>query len=159
MNRLELMIRENRGRRERTEYTRVLTEILNLPIHVSDFIDLEITDKLIEDFYEKYKKISTSMKVVYSESDRDKLDNVLDVLGKSSIGEEGYLIGKQSEYCGAVKVPVDKSLTCYLQLIELDGDSLCICSKDVVKGVYIDYYEEYKDAVSHYFYELTVWGW
>lgn len=159
MSKLELLIRENKGRKERAEYTRMLSEVLNLPILLSDFVDLETTDKLTKDFYEEYKKIPKSKKKVYGKDDRSKLDDTVDVLRESLIGEEGYLISKQSEYCGAVKVPIEKVLIHYLQLIELDGDSLCISSKNVTEGIYIDYYEEYTDDVLGYFYELTVWGW
>jgi hypothetical protein len=55
----------------------------------------------------------------------------------------------QTEICGLINVPIEKVLEKYKQVIELDGDSLCLLTEDENEGIYIDYYEETTESGRH----------
>lgn len=52
MIRKELLIRENRGRRERGKYAEALSIILNRTISDSDFVDLTASNEVCKSFFD-----------------------------------------------------------------------------------------------------------
>lgn len=152
MNRKELLIRQNEGRREIESYVSQLSSILDTAILKTDFIDLESTDELKLKFYESYKASSKSFNKIYTAE--DVLSNDIETLKHQFQEREAYLITKLSEICGAVKVPAIRAIDNYKSIIELDGDSLNLILTDDKTCFYIDYYEE----DGNFFYELSIWN-
>lgn len=153
MNRKELLIRQNEGRREIDDYISKLSSILNTIIQRSDFIDLETTDELKQKFFEGYKTSSKIFNKTYSINEENALNNDIITLRPQFQDKEAYLITKLSEICGAVKILAIKAIDNYKSIIELDGDSLNLISINGKTCFYLDYYEEY----GSFFYELSIW--
>lgn len=159
MSKLDYLIRKNRREKEIVGYKKDLSRIFQMDFHNSDFIDLEESDAIIKSFFDAYKLSSKRISKVYSVSQEEHLEKEVDALLGNVKNEMGYLITSKSETCGVCKVAITKALKKYKDIIELDGDSLCILSMDKDKGIYIDFFEEYENDVSFLKYELAIWGW
>jgi len=157
MIRKELLIRENRGRRERGKYAEALSIILNRTISDSDFVDLTASDEVCKSFFDTYKMKSNESKKVYPKDHVEDLKRELISNEVNFRDIELYLISKQTNYCGCVKISFSEIIDCFSELIELDKDSLFLCSKDSDYGLGIDSYEEYDGGFIGYYYELVIW--
>jgi predicted class III extradiol MEMO1 family dioxygenase len=153
MNRKELLIRQNDGRRKIDNYISKLVAIFDLIIQKSDFLDLETTDEIKKRFYEGFSSSAKMFSKTYNSNDEETLNNDVEIIALRLQGQEAYLITKESDICGAVKIPVIKALIKYKEIIELDGDSLNLITTDYLNYVNLDYYEEH----GKFFYQLSVW--
>lgn len=156
MSKLEYLIRQNKRTREIENCKGQFAELLNSPVNEDDFLPLDQTDLLTSKFYDSYKKANNKQCEVFSASDK-KLGLAIDYLRSKFSQTQGYLITKQTEVCGLLKVSVDKVLEKYLDVIEIDGDSLCVLSIDESEGIYIDYFEEINEHSSSWTYEVCFW--
>jgi len=157
MSKLSLLIRQNKGKKEIEKYKQNLSAIFEINISELEFISLELTDTITNAFFNSYKNSTKSFFKKYVGMDEEILQKDLQEIKKNFRGEIGYLITKQSENCGLVKVPINIALDKYREIIELDGDSLCIFSLDGSTGVYIDYFEETNEGLSNFYYEVSIW--
>lgn len=156
MSRLEFLIRQNKRSKEIENCKRQFVELLNSPVNEDDFLSLDKSDLLTSKFYDSYKKSNNKQCEKYSSGD-EKLVLAIENLRLMFSGTEGYLITKQTETCGLLKVSIDKILKKYIEVIELDGDSLCILSIDESEGIYVDYFEEVNEEGSLWVYEVCFW--
>lgn len=156
MSKLEFLIRENKKKKEIGSCKNQLTNILNIQIKEDDFLSLEQTDLLTSKFYDSYK-ISDKLCNKYLSSESRGLDEIIKDLCLKFYDKNGYLITKQTETCGLINVPIEKVLQNYKQIIELDGDSLCLLTEDENEGIYLDYYEENTVHKTSWYYEVCFW--
>ena len=56
MNRLNFLIRKNRGKKELKVYSEELSAILKVSISEHDFLSLEQSDELSDQYYDDYKR-------------------------------------------------------------------------------------------------------
>ena len=68
--------------------------------------------------------------------------------------ETVFLLTKQSETCGAVRLNGGHLLRHCDAILALDGDSVMVLSRDHTKALLLDYTSDDPEAS----YELTVWG-
>lgn len=156
MSKLEILIRQNKRKKEIENCKNLLIRILNIQITENDFLSFEQTDLLTTKFYNSYK-ISDKQCNKYLSRESQSLDKAINDLCTKFYNKNGYLITKQTEICGLINIPIIKILENYKQLIELDGDSLCILKDDETEGVYIDYFEETNEYESSWYYEVCFW--
>ncbi|HVW98381.1 MAG TPA: hypothetical protein VHA56_20610 [Mucilaginibacter sp.] len=154
MNRKDLLIRQNVGRKEIDNYISKLNNILHISLQKSDFLDLEKTDEIKNLFYESFNTSTMALNKTYNDSESIALTNDIEILAQQFQHKEVYLITKESEVCGAVKIPSVNALNNFMAVIKLDGDSLNLITTDYLSYIYLDYYEEY----GKFFYQLSVWG-
>lgn len=75
-------------------------------------------------------------------------------LAEKLFNENGFLLTKLSEYCGAVDVNVSTLLKHAESVIRFDGDSVCVLSKHCHEGLMIDHnLDDHEQA-----YEVAIWG-
>ena len=153
MEKKELLIKQNAGKKEIENYTQNLNVILNIALKSSDFIDLETTEKIIIDFFETYIKTKKVFTKNYKYDDQKTLNEDIEIQKTIFQDTDAYLITKKSEICGAVKIPFNKAIENYTSIIELDGDSLNLVSIDTKRHFYLDSYEEY----GKFYFELSIW--
>jgi hypothetical protein len=155
MDRKELLIRKNEGRRKIQGYIFQLNRILKTDLHEDDFLDLETSDHVKNAFYDSFKNSTSRKTKTYRETETVRLENDIKELRERFIGLSLYLITNLSEYCGVVTVPAVLALDNYRELIELDGDSLNLADNSIggSNNFLLDYYEE----KSNYYFELSVW--
>ncbi len=155
MNKLNLLIRQNKKKIEIENCKHALGEIMDIQLQENDFLSLEQTDLLTSKFYLSYK---TSDKLCnkYLSTDLKKLEEVIKDLCLR-FNKNAYLIIKQTETCGLIKISATKALERYKQFIKLDGDSLCLLMEDESEGIYLDYFEDTTEQKSRWFYEVCLW--
>ena len=155
MDRKELLIRKNEGRRKIQAYISDLNRIFKTDLHDDDFLDLETSDQLKNAFYDSFKNSTTRKTKTYQGAETGRLENDVKDLKERFAGQSLYLITKLSEYCGVVLVSAVLALDNYKELIELDGDSLNLANSGTggANNLLLDYYEEGGD----YYFELSVW--
>lgn len=153
MNRKELLIRQNDGRAEIGNFISKLTLALGIKIEKANFLDLETTDKIKDKFYEGLNSKAKKINKTYNSNSEENLHGDIELIALELKDQEAYLITKQSEICGAVRIPAIKALHNYKAIIDLDGDSLNLITTNDLTYVHLDYYEEY----SNFFYQLFLW--
>jgi hypothetical protein len=156
MNKLEILIRQNKRREVIESCKHQLSDLLGSPINETDFLSIERTDLLTNKFYNSFKSSNDKICERYSAND-EKVGATIERLCLKFSDSAAYLITKQTEACGLIKVPVDKMLKKYIEIIELDGDSLCLLSTNESEGIYIDYFEETNEQGSSWYYEVCFW--
>lgn len=156
MSKLELLIRKNKGKKEQVQYCERLNTILGTSLSQNDFIELEESDSIVNTFYASFKakpKFFLRRYTLYEQGE------IMDDLIKNlhQLGENAFLITRYTENCRLVKVPCDKAIQHYADIIDLDGDSLRLFSEDHKGGLYLDYFEEYNHGIQSNFYETAIW--
>jgi len=153
MNRKDLLMRLNQGRKEIDSYILKLNNALRFNIEKSDFLDLEKTDEIQRKFKESFKTSTKILNNTYTVGEKATLENDIKTIAQQLQQKEGYLLTKSSETCGAVSMPVLIPLNNYDAIIEIDGDSLNLVATDYSNYIYLDYYEEHGE----FFYQLFFW--
>jgi hypothetical protein len=155
MDRKELLIRKNEGRRKIQGYISELNRILKSDLREDDFLDLERSDQVRMAFYDSFKNSTNGNTKTYQAAEIGRLESDIKELRERFVDQRLFLITKLSEYCGVVIVPAALALDNYRALIELDGDALNLADigTGMSKNLLLDYYEE---TGKHYF-ELTIW--
>ena len=156
MNKLEFLIRQNKRKNEIENCKQRFSEIFGIQMSEQNFLSIEQTDLLTNKFYEGFKASLNKVCEKYSAGNKVMETDIRNLLLKFG-DEEGYLITKQTEICGLIRVSADVVLAKYAEVIDLDRDSLGLLSIDETKGIYIDYFEETNELGSSWYYELCFW--
>ncbi|MGA9528494.1 MAG: hypothetical protein WBS24_10290 [Terriglobales bacterium] len=156
--RLELLVRQNKGRMEHQYYATELSHLLKAQIAPSDIFDLAESDRLLS---------SHRRQSVRSNNERDfafrKTWNFQPIgpwsstccsLGRKLQGEPTVLFVGPYEFCGAIKVRADRALSAAAPLLNFDKDTVSLQSLATDSGLYLDLFEEGPQR----FVELVVWG-
>lgn len=119
--------------------------------------DLEERDMLLEEVRRGYQSAKDSNTLAFSKYYR--VENRNEVLGATScfaehLNETVYLLTKDSETCGAVRVQRGTLLRHCEAVLGIDGDAILVLSQDRTQGFVLDYTPDDPDNC----YELTVWG-
>lgn len=157
MSRLKDLIRQNRREKEIGNCIKQLSKLLNVEVEKDDFLYIEETDLLTDKFYNSFKSSEHKLGMKCLSSEVEKLEEYIENIRIKFTDRGGYLITKQTEECGLLKVSIEKVLEKYKEVIKLDGDSLCILTTDEREGIYIDYFEENNNDFSLWYYELCFW--
>ena len=156
MKKLEFLIRQNERRNEIENCKQQFSEIFGIQMSDEDFLSIEQTDLLINKFYENFKTSTNKVCEKYAVGNKLMSAAIRNLFLKFG-DEEGYLITKQTETCGLIRISSDVALAKYIEVINLDGDSLGLLSIDQSKGIYIDYFEEANELGTSWYYELCFW--
>lgn len=153
MSNLECLIRKNKIE----NFGKHLSKILEMNVVENNFLDIEQTDFLSKKFYDSYKRSKDKICEKYASSECQSLEKIIKSISLKFSNKMGYLIIKQTEECGLLKVSVESLLKKYREIIEFDGDSICILTDNEKEGIYIDYFEENNEIRSFWYYEFCHW--
>lgn len=156
--RLELLVRQNRGRTEFKTYFDDLELLLNLRIAGRNRIDLETTDQLLiaysRGLEESRNQPQQHFQKTWPYEPTGPWTSECERIAKALHSEEAVLFIGPYEYCGAVRVALESVLKAVLPLLEFDANSVRMGSSDARCGFYLDKYEEQ----SKWFVEFVIWG-
>jgi hypothetical protein len=148
----------NRGRTAKPSFLVSLSGILDRAVDSEALQPLPETDLLWKSFGNGYGRAvavtELSYRRTFSETEAGNIAPIVGCLSISFAGEIAFLLTKQSEICGAVEVDVSNLLKHWKSVIDLDGDSVRIVSKDRTQGLLIDFNPD--DNEWHY--EIAAWG-
>jgi hypothetical protein len=156
--RLQLLVRQNRGRTEFKTFVEELSGLLKVEITDSDRLDLEATDLFLAAYLkacqENMHQPQQCFQKTWTYESTDVWSGICARTGSALRGPPGVLFVGPYEYCGAVKVDAGRALEVASSLLDFDGDSIRVSTIDGCSGAYLDKYEEH----SEWFIELVVWG-
>ena len=156
-NRLEYLIKQNKRKKELGNCKNQFSKILNTTIQEEDFLNIERTVSLTKKFYESYKRSKGKICEKHPSSETEEVEKVIKKICSKLSTNDGYLITKQTEDCGLLRVSITNVLLNYAEVINFDQDCLCILTTDEREGIYIDYFEEANNDVFSWYYELCYW--
>jgi hypothetical protein len=155
-NKLNLLVRENKGRLMFDEVRSTLEALIAHPI--MECASLPKTDDIVELHKTAYRKATLSkpetLRLVISAQDSAKVDAFLHCFEESFKGEIVYYTPKQSEYVGALMIALSPALSAFRGLLKFDGDSLQLTSQNEKNGLFLDWNRD--DMAAQF--ELVVWG-
>lgn len=119
--------------------------------------DLPGRDQLLAHFREGYASSKASGAVKFSKTyeagKRDTLFKVISCFAER-VDEPVFLLTRDSEFCGAVRLHGGQLLRHCEAVLGIDGDAVMVLSEDHKQGVLLDYAPDDPESC----YELTVWG-
>jgi len=157
-NKLQLLVRRNRGRTEYQYYATELSHLLRAEVLTNDILDLEQTDRIFS--AHRAQSVRTNKEAGFAIRKRwnykpiDPWLCACRYLGKKLQGEASVLFVGPYEFCGAVKVDADRALGAAAPLLEFDRDTVGLQSATMESGLYLDLFEEDSERLV----ELVVWG-
>jgi len=159
LERIKLLSRLNREKSTTPALLRTLSEVLGIPVEESSVLDPVRTDALSTEFrtgYSDAKERGSSLS--YSRFfDRNQLASVISIaegLAQQLKAEDVFLLTKfEGDPRGLVLNAADVFSRAD-SVIQFDGDSLSVLSKDHSQGVLIDHNPDDSEQT----YEMTVWG-
>lgn len=155
---IQLLTRTNQGRRLTQAFLAELSDAVGEKIDSNALATLQDTDSLLEISRAGYQRSRTADGTVYQRyfrsTQKARLFEISDCIGKHLTGERAFLLTKGSHYCGAVRMDVLTVLGHSASIIRLDGDSVCLVSEDRHQGLLID--QNMGDPERTW--ELAVWG-
>ena len=158
MKRIFLLSRQNVGKKALPALLAGLSDSIGQQMHRRDLEDLEMTDHLRSELEQSHQgavaRSVDSFRRIFPAEESPTVFGFLSCLGHQLGAEQGYYLCKQSEYCGAARVDLERSLLRSEQLLGFDGDSLALLSLDEQNGLCLDFRAD--DPVEQY--ALTVWG-
>lgn len=152
--RIELLSRKNKGKFLLKKHLPEISRILDRKINIDDFLELENSDEIRKIFYDSFKTHSDNTDFTQITFSADEFDQ--DYVYKtylSAMDGEYYWISNYSEYCGIITIEMHQINGKILEIINFDGDSLSLISKNLEKGILLDYYEN----LGKYYYEISIW--
>lgn len=156
--RLQLLVRQNRARVEFKTYSEELEKLLKVKIEDQDRIGLETTDRLFaahtKELQQNLHQPQNCFQKTWTYEPTRAWSDECDRLGGALHDLEGVLFVGPFQYCGAVRVPLDRALQVAALLLTFDGDTLNLGTVDAASGLYVDKYEQQ----SEWFVEFIVWG-
>jgi hypothetical protein len=156
--RLQLLVRQNRGRTEFRTYIGELAGVLEAKIADSDRLDLQTTDQLFA-AHVNGRQESTQQPQRYFQKTWTYMpirvwSGECARIGAALRGIHGILFVGPYKYCGAIKVDSERALQVAQSLLDFDGDTLSLGTLEGSSGLYLDKFEEH----SEWFVEFVVWG-
>lgn len=155
--RLQLLARQNRGKTEFRSYLGELAGLLEVEIADSDRLDLQATDQLFA-AHKKRRQEHHQPQHCFQKTWTYMPTGVWSVecarIGGALRGIHGVLFVGPYEYCGAIKVELERALQAAQPLLNFDGDTLNLGTVEGSSGLSLDKYEEH----SEWLVELVVWG-
>lgn len=160
--RRQLLARKNYGRRQMPEFLGDLSLALSQKLEAEDLLSLEETDRLHDHYIESYK-VATEGKVsayrqTWLSSEKDALELKLCCFKDTVADSEVILFSRGFDYCGALKVNLQKALDHVFELLLIDKDSVLFLDRGKTNGFMLDVYEDYIERMSDEIYELVIWG-
>jgi len=155
---LQLLVRRNKGRTEHPYYATELSHILKTEINPADILDLEQTDHVFSDH--RAQSVRSSKETDFGLKKEWKYEptglwlRFCKCLGERLRGETAVLFAGPYEFCGGVKVGVDRALNAAIPILEFDQDSVRLQSVSSESGLFLDMFEQ----DSEWLIELVVWG-
>lgn len=153
---LSLLVRDNKGGKLFSELQPQLELLLSARIiSRASLID---TDRIIQMQKTAYgnavlSKAGTVRRII-SRRESSYIGALLRCFGDLIQEEAVYYTPKQSEYVGALEVPIRAALAHFQDLINFDGDSLQITSKNERNGLFLDWNRDDEAAQ----FEFVTWG-
>ena len=155
--RIGLLSRVASGKQVLPSYLAALSSATGSEITLAMLTDLPEYDSLLEHFQREYKKAkapgSTALSVIYSKERKRIVFSVTSCFARW-LNEPIFLLTKQSETCGAVRLEGCHLLQDCDAILALDGDAVMVLSQDRSQGMLLDCNAD--DTACCY--ELTVWG-
>jgi hypothetical protein len=159
LQRIGELARENKGHQMRPAFLGSLTQALNSPVDVGALQSLRLTDELASVAKRSYlasrQGKGLSMRQAFRANERDLALSAAKAMADELQGEPASLLTKQSQFCRAVSLEAaDQALKRCEELLELDGDTVLLVSRDRQDGFMLDYNAD--DPIETY--EVAVWG-
>lgn len=155
--RIELLSRENRGRKTTPLFLATLSGLFGVAIEPSALATLPETDTLREAFrsgYQNVKEDALGYIRFFQQRETRLLFEFADCLAVKMQRERGLFLTKLSSECGAVELDVSVLLSHVGSVIRFDGDALSVISVDRTQGILIDQNPDDCDQT----FEVVVWG-
>ena len=154
----QMLIRMNRGRTAIPLFLAALSDALGDTLTQDALVPLAETDLLTQSFVDGYQAAIKDgvcrFRRLFSLNEEEVVFGIVQRLAERLQAEVGFLIAKQSEDCGAVKLPIALLLKHAASILRLDGDSLSALSLSGTEGVLLDYNADHEAQA----YEIAVWG-
>jgi hypothetical protein len=155
---LELLVRRNKGRTEHPYYATELAHVLRTEVCPTDILDLEQTDRLFaahrDQSVRSSKEVDFAFKKVWKYQPTAVWLGLCQCLEEKLRGEMAVLFAGPYEFCGGLKVGVDRALNAAIPLLEFDQDTIRLQSVSSDSGLFLDLFEQ----DSEWLIELVVWG-
>jgi len=155
---LELLVRRNKGRTEHPYYATELSHLLKTEVRPTDILDLEETDCLFtrhrDQSIRSGKEPDFAFRKVWKYEPKDSWLGSCHCLEEKLRGEPAVLFVGPYEFCGGVKVGVDRALSAAIPILEFDQNTVRLQSLSSESGLFLDMFEEN----SEWLIELVVWG-
>jgi len=155
---LGLLVRQNKGRTEHPYYVTELSHVLRTELHTKDILDLEETDHLFSRHRDQSIKISKELgfafKKVWKYEPTDLWLASFHQLGERLRAEQAVLFAGPYEFCGGVKLSVERALNRIIPILEFDRDTVRLQSLSSESGLLLDLFEEESERLV----ELVAWG-
>jgi hypothetical protein len=158
MDRLKLLVRRNKGRTEHSYYATELSHVLKTEVRPVDILDLEETDRLFSHYcdqaHRSSKELGFAFRKVWKYDPTAPWLASCRCLEEKLRGEPAVLFAGPYEFCGGVKVDLDRALRAVASILEFDRDTVQLESPSSESGLFLDLFEEKSDRLI----ELAVWG-
>ena len=155
--RIGLLSRAAKRKLMLSEYLPCLASAIESEVMPAMLTDLQERDLLLELFRKGYRATkeppAASFSRTYAAEHKDAVFSAIACIG-CQLNGFAYLLTKQSEFCGAVKVHVDSVLRRCGSVLAIDGDAVMLLSDDRTQGLLLDFSADDPEST----YELTVWG-
>jgi hypothetical protein len=139
------------------DYLRSLASAIESEVMPAMLTDLQERDLLLESFREGYRAskepAAASFSKIYAAERKNVAFSTVSCIG-GQLNEAAYLLTKQSEFCGAVKLHMGSVLRHCGAVLAIDGHAVMLLSSDRSQGLLLDFVADDPEST----YELTVWG-
>jgi hypothetical protein len=156
--RISMLSRVNRGIALRPRFLSDLSIALGIQITHEHLLPLAQTDLIRSSISNGYGSVlhhrEPSFRRFFSQRETEQLSSFLACCANTLKQQDAILHTKNSEFCGAISHAADVFVNRFQEVIQLDGDSLSVLSKDGTQGLVVDFNAD--ELMEHY--EVVVWG-
>jgi len=155
---LELLVRQNKGRVDHGYYVTELSHILRTQVNPTDILDLQQTDAIFaihkSESLKSNSETGFAFKKLWHREPVSMWLNFCHCLGDQLTNESAVLFAGPYHFCGGVKINPTFALKAVVALLEFDRNTLRLQSLSSTSGLYLDLFEQ----ESTWLIEMVVWG-
>jgi hypothetical protein len=158
--RLKLALAANRGRAILDQWSRSLGVACGRSIRHEDFVSIDRTRQLKEQFADRLKQQDSSHRLFWNKDDVMSLHRHLSEVSSAVCGMEIVLFSSVDQFIGAVRMSAKQVLQNAASVWAVVGEDLSLASESMDDGMCLEesFYRSDGEYVHDGLYELTTWG-
>ena len=159
-DRIQELLKENKGRRLFPTWSRALARETGLDIRKDDFLDPATTSSLKASFFQHLRAKQNGFHSYWLKRERDELEDALGQIAADTGDTRVVLFSEVDEFIGAAMLPAATVLSHAFEVWDVVGEDLSFATLDLNDGLCLE--ENFYDADDTYVpegvFELTRWG-